>query len=123
MYIGPQQRIESTAYSNFISGFDPAAQPISATLSSGINGYVLGSARDLGGYFVNSAENATNLENNTLPSISGAAVQLNIPRSGMSAQWIDPGTGNILQRFTPASGLQTLTILTFTVDIALRIRN
>jgi hypothetical protein len=40
----------------------------------------------------------------------------------MSGQWIDPATGNVLQNFNPSSGAQTLTIPSFTFDIALRIR-
>jgi hypothetical protein len=117
IYIGPQQRLESGVFSKFIAGFDPAAQPLQVTLApaSQFGAYVLGSARDIGGYFIHSADPSV--------SLSGASVQLSIPANGMSGQWIDPATGNVLKTFSVPSGLQTLPIPSFMFDIALRIRD
>jgi hypothetical protein len=125
MYIGPQERLESTVFSNFISGFDPAAQPLSVRLSptgstAPFTAYVLGSPIDIGGYF-HSTANADPSSVNT--SISGATVTLSIPASGMSGQWIDPATGNVLRSFNPSPGQQTLSIPSLILDIALRIRS
>lgn len=117
MYIGPQQRLESAVFSKFIAGFDPAAQPLQVALApvSQFRAYVLASAQDIVGYFVHSADPNV--------SLSGASVQLSIPANGMSGQWIDPATGNVLKTFSVPSGLQTLPIPSFMFDIALRIRD
>lgn len=116
MYIGPQQRLESKVFSNFISGFDPAAQPLAVNLApqGQFQGYLLGSNKDIGGYFFNYS--------NPGSTLSGATVKLHIPTLGMSGQWIDPATGNVLKKFNLSTGTQTLAIPSFTYDIALLIK-
>ena len=56
-------------------------------------------------------------------SISGGRVTLVIPASlnGKAGYWMNPATGETIQRFTAAGGSQTLAIPAFTTDIVLRI--
>ena len=116
MYIGPQERAQSTIFANFISGFDPAAQPVTVALSPAnkIRAYVLAGSAEVRGYFVQIATHSSTL--------SGATVTLSIPNRATQGEWIDPVSGNVLETFSPAVGTQqTLKIPGFSGDIALRV--
>jgi PKD repeat protein len=114
-YIGTEERGFVKVLSNFVSDFDPAAVPLSVTLSSpNTRAYFLGSNQDAGGYILHTNSHDTLL--------SGATVKLTVPASGMQGQWIDPASGTILSTFAVGSGSQTLTIPAFKCDIGLRIR-
>jgi len=117
MYIGPQERAQSTVFANFISGFDPAAQPVKAALRpfNAIRAYVLAGRAEVGGYFLHVGTHSRRL--------SGATVTLTIPSGATHGEWIDPSTGDVLGTFSPAAGTkQKLKIPGFTADIALRVR-
>jgi len=115
MFIGPEERALAKIFTDFVTDFDVLAKPVNVTLApSSIRGYVLGSNRMVGGYFLNSASHSS--------TTSGGRVTVTVPASGMQGQWIDPKTGAVVQTFSPAAGSQTLAIPSFTADIVLRIR-
>lgn len=113
-YFGPTVRSYSKVFANYIQDFDPTAVPTPLTVSANVRGYAMASGSDLGAYFLHTTSRTT--------PISGATVTLTVPASGLNGQWIDPATGNVISSFSPAPGRQTLTIPTFTADIALRIK-
>ena len=114
VFIGYEGREYTRVFMNLVSDFDPAATPITATRSSQLNGWVLGSSQDIIGYFTHA--------NNHYTLLNNATVTLTVPASGMLGSWIDPLTGTTLQSFTPGIGSQTLTLPNFRTDLLLRIR-
>jgi hypothetical protein len=115
-YFGAEERSAAKILSDFSSDFDPLAGPARVTLAPAkeMRGYALASGVDFGLYIVHPAsQNAP---------LSGASVRLTVPADGMHGEWVDPGSGAVLQSFEAGPGDQTLGIPTFTADIALRLR-
>ncbi len=115
-YIGAEERSSAKSLSDFSSDFDASARPAAAALAPAreMRGYALASGVDVALYIVHAAsQNAP---------LSGASVRLTVPADGMHGEWVDPGSGAVLQSFAVGMGEQTLAIPTFTADIALRLR-
>ena len=116
MYVGTEERAIAKVFTGSLKNFDPLAQPLSVkvNLTSDVRGYALGSATDIGAYFVHSSSHTSTL--------SGATTTLTVPANNMQAEWIDPTTGAVIRTQGLNQGSQTLSIPPFVVDIALRIR-
>ena len=115
--IGWEEQLETKILMDFASSLDPAAGPVSATLSPAnqMQSFALASATDLGLYVTHGLATLNAL-------ITNATVTLTVPTNNMQGQWIDPATGALLKTFTANAGSQTFPIPAFATDIALRLR-
>jgi hypothetical protein len=127
MYIGPEERQQSSIFADYVSNFEPGAAPFRANLSESgkSRGYCLGGSQDIGCWIGHGADHHTVLY--------GDQISLDITPSldGATAYWIDPssldpntGKGALIgPPVTVNSGSTTLDIPPFASDIVLRITN
>ena len=115
--IGWEEQLETKILMDFCSSLDPAAAPISVTLSPAnqMQSFALSSPTDLGLYITHGLATLNAL-------ITNATVTVNVPTNNMQGEWIDPATGTLLKTITANAGSQTLPIPAFGTDIALRLR-
>ena len=115
--IGWEEQLETKILTDFMSGFDPTAAPIAATLAPAnqMQSFALSSPTDLALYITHGAATLNAL-------ITNATVTINVPTNNMQGQWIDPQTGTLLKTITVNTGSQTIPIPAFVTDIAFRMR-
>jgi hypothetical protein len=115
--IGWEEQLETKILTDFAGGLDPAANPVSVTLTPAnqMQSYALASATDLGLYITHGLATLNAL-------ITNGTVTLTVPTNNMLGEWIDPATGTLLKTISANAGSQALAIPAFATDIALRLR-
>jgi len=114
IYLGPQERSYIHILAQYMRGFDPAAQVVTApaTGTDGLRSYALRGPHEYGLYLVDGTSHTT--------PVSGAHVTVSPAHAG-HAIWTNPNTGQTLATQNVSAGTQTLTVPTFTTDVALKI--
>jgi hypothetical protein len=115
--IGWEEQLETKILTDFVSGLDQAAGPVSVTLSpvNVMQGYALSSPTDFGVYITHGL-----LSLNAI--ITNATLTLTVPTNNMQGEWIDPAAGVPLKSISLNAGSQTIPVPAFYTDIALRLR-
>ena len=113
IYLGPEERGYIQVFQSYTKDF-PAAQPISVTINNPnlVRGYAVSSPDIYGAYF--------HAYTNHTTSTSGISVTIDVPKAG-TATWINPSTGAILATQNVTTGVQTLNVPPFLIDVALKI--
>ena len=98
IYLGPEERGYIRVLSRYMSGFDPRARVVTASISNatGLRAYALRGPADYGLYLVDGASHSA--------PVAGARVVVD-PAGAGRAVWTDPATGRMLatQRVRPAA--------------------
>lgn len=118
IYLGPAERGYIQVLQDFASRLDADVRMTSVDVSSPGQIRAYGLVSNTGG-----AAYLHHFANHTTP-ISEAQITLDLPptpcRNGkLCAEWIEPATGNVLACLLISPGRQTLTVPSFTVDMAL----
>lgn len=115
LYIGPEERSYVRALQEFVRDIDPNAQKVTVAVSdqSRVRVYGLRSAKSFAAYLHNFSDHEK-------PTI-GLSLVLDSPMSGVGI-WYSPATGQIVQTMPVSTGMQTLGVPPFVVDIALKIQ-
>lgn len=114
IWLGPQERQYVRAMQDFASRLDQDVRTTEVTLSRQdvVRGWGLTSARGTAVYLHHFA-------NHTTP-VTDLSVTLNVPHAA-NGYWYSPENAAILQRFEVESGICTVAVPLFTVDLALLI--
>jgi Domain of unknown function (DUF5060) len=113
MYIGSKGRTTNRVLQLLVSGLEATAVSSQLSVAGTTQAYGLTGSQEVLAYITRYAG----------PHVSApTTLTLSIPFANATAQWIDPGTGSVLQTFTPAVGTQTVPTPSFTTDVALVVR-
>src|SRR5262249_39593058 len=114
VYLGPEERGYIRVLSRYTADFDARSRVVTATVSGhlGLRAYALRGPAEYGLYLVDGSSHSG--------QGTGARVLVN-PAGAGRAKWIDPATGRTLATTRVPAGRQTLTVPTFTTDVALTI--